>query len=108
MHFLLFYELAADYLARRGEFRAEHLKLAWQAHDRGQLILGGALADPVDRAILLFKGDSPRVAEEFALSDPYVAKGLVSRWYVRPWTTVVGEMSANPLRPTSEGAGIRG
>lgn len=99
MHFLLFYELADDYLARRGEFRNEHLAHAWVASEGGNLVLAGALANPVDRAILLFKGDSPAVAENFAKSDPYVLNGLVKRWYVREWTTVVGEDAAVPVRP---------
>jgi hypothetical protein len=63
------------------------------------LLLGGALANPVDGAVLLFKGDSPTVAEDFARADPYVTSGLVKRWYVREWTTVAGEGSAMPIRP---------
>ncbi len=101
MHYLLIYDLAPDYLARRGEFRAEHLALAWQACARGELILGGALADPVDQAILLFQGGSPEVAERFVSADPYVKNGLVKGWKVRPWTTVVGESAATPVRPDS-------
>ena len=101
MHYLLFYEVADDYLARRGEFREAHLEKAWQAHQRGELVLGGALADPVDQAILMFEGDSLRVAEDFAKADPYVANGLIKRWYVRPWTTVVGEAAATPIKPKS-------
>jgi len=98
MHYLLIYDTAADYLERRGLFRAEHLKLAWQAHDRGELILGGALADPIDGAILLFQGDSPEVATRFAESDPYVLNGLITRWRVRPWLTVVGDGASSPIR----------
>jgi hypothetical protein len=98
MHYLLFYELADDYLARRVEFRNVHLKLGWEAVERGELVLGGALANPIDGAILLFKGDSPEVAENFAKADPYVTSGIVKRWYIREWTTVVGEISANPKR----------
>jgi uncharacterized protein len=98
-HYLLFYDTAPDYLTRRAEFRAAHLRLAWQASDAGALILGGALADPVDGAVLLFKGDSSRVAEAFAESDPYVTNGLVVRWRVREWTTVIGETAAAPIRP---------
>lgn len=92
MHYLLFYELVPDYLQRRAEFRDEHLTLAWRAHDQGELLLGGALGDPVDGAILLFKGESPRVAEQFAKNDPYVLNGLVTSWRVRAWTTVAGQM----------------
>lgn len=99
MHYLLFYEVDSDYAERRKEFRDAHLTLAWQAHDRGELILGGALTDPLDRAILFFQGESQDVAERFAQADPYVRHGLVKQWYVRPWNTVVGELAAAPLRP---------
>ena len=99
MHFLLFYEVGEDYLARRAEFRDAHLEKAWQASERGELILGGALANPVDGAVLLFKGGSREVAEKFAREDPYVTRGLVKRWYVREWTTVVGEAADTPIRP---------
>ena len=70
MHYLLFYELADDYLTRRAEFRNVHLKLGWEAVERGELVLGGALANPADGAVLLFKGDSPAVAEKFARNRP--------------------------------------
>jgi uncharacterized protein YciI len=98
MHYLLFYEFAPDVLERRGPFRAEHLARAWQAHGRGELILGGALADPLDQGVLLFQSDSPAVVEQFAAADPYVRNGLVKSWRVRPWTTVVGETAATPIR----------
>jgi uncharacterized protein YciI len=99
MHYLLIYELASDYLERRGEFRDEHLGLAWQAHDKGELLLGGALSDPVDEAILLFKGETAEVAEKFVRMDPYVKNGLIKKWQVRPWTTVVGDMASTPVKP---------
>ncbi len=62
----MFYELADDYLARRGQYREIHLKKAWESHARGELILGGALTDPVDSAVLLFSAESRAVPEEFA------------------------------------------
>jgi uncharacterized protein YciI len=99
VHYLLIYDVADDYLERRAAFRAEHLALAWAAHERGELLLGGALADPVDGAVLLFTGDSPAAAEAFVAADPYVRNGLVKRWRVRPWTTVVGTGAASPVRP---------
>ncbi|MGA2641296.1 MAG: YciI-like protein [Spirochaetia bacterium] len=106
-HYLLFYDVAKDYLARRSQFRNSHLELSWKAHDRGELVLGGALADPVDGAVLLFIGESPEVAERFARADPYVTEGLVTRWRVRPWSTVVGDSAAAPLRPDSAAAPAR-
>jgi uncharacterized protein len=99
MHYLLFYELVDDYLERRAEFRNRHLAMAWESSDRGELVLAGALADPADTALLLFKSDSPSAAERFAQNDPYVLNGLVKRWYVRQWTTVVGEHSSVPAWP---------
>ncbi len=98
-HFLLFYEYAPDYLERRQAFRSRHLALAWQAHEREELILGGALADPADQGVLLFQAESPAVAEQFAWDDPYVQNGVVVRWRVRPWTTVVGAGATTPVRP---------
>ena len=98
-HYLLFYEAADDYVARRASFRSEHLAKAWQASQRGKLLLAGAFAEPVDGAVLLFKGESRSVAEDFARADPYVISGAVKRWYVREWTTVVGDQAATPVRP---------
>jgi uncharacterized protein len=96
-HFLLRYELAADYLERRSTFRGAHLALAWAAVERGDLLLGGAVGDPVESALLLFT--SAEAARTFAESDPYVAQGLVARWNVALWSTVVGAEAANPVRP---------
>jgi uncharacterized protein YciI len=99
MHFLLFYDYVPDYLERRTQFRAEHLTLAWRAHDRGELLLAGAYADTADGAVLWFAGPSAAVAERFAIADPYVKNGLVSRWWVRPWATVVGAQAADATHP---------
>jgi uncharacterized protein YciI len=99
MHFLLFYDLAPDYLDRRPAFREEHLTLAWKAQERGELVLAGALADPSDRAIFLFRAESPAPAEAFASADPYVKNGLVTSWQVRTWTTVIGTEATTPVRP---------
>ncbi len=94
VHYLLIYDVVPDYAERRMAFRSEHLALARAAHSRGELVLGGALADPVDGAILLFTGDSPAAAEAFAANDPYVQNGIVTQWRVRTWTTVVGDAAA--------------
>lgn len=100
MHYLLFYDVVEDYVTRRQPFRAAHLAYAQPYVERGELVLGGALAEPVDGAVLLFQADSPAVAEAFAATDPYVQHGLVVRWRVRAWTTVVGAQAAMPLTPS--------
>lgn len=99
MQYLLIYDLAPDYLERRAAFRDAHLALAWAAQERGELMLGGALADPADTAVLLFQSDSPAAIEQFVAADPYVHHGLVVNWRIRPWTTVVGDLAINPVRP---------
>jgi uncharacterized protein YciI len=104
MHYLLFYEVGEDYVSRRAEFRDAHLVKAWKASECGELVLGGALANPVDGAVLLFMGDSPEVAEKFAKADPYVTSGAVKRWHVREWKTVAGEDAAMPIRPDAVAA----
>jgi uncharacterized protein YciI len=89
-YFALIYELVDDYIARRGAFREQHLTLARGSHARGELAMGGAFADPADRALLVFRAEDRSVAEFFARNDPYVINGLVKRWEVRPWTVVIG------------------
>jgi uncharacterized protein YciI len=102
-HFLLIYDLAADYLERRGAFREAHLAAAWRACERGELLLGGALAAPPDRAYLLFCSPDAGSAEAFAREDPYVRNGVVTAWSVREWTTVVGAAASTPVRPERPG-----
>ncbi len=94
MHYLLFYDLVDGYIEKRAPFREQHLKYSRQAFERGELILGGALAEPVDGAVLVFRGATPQVAESFAQADPYVVNGLIKSWRVRKWVTVIGEGTA--------------
>jgi len=97
VHYLLIYDVVDDYVNRRAPLRAVHLTLAREAVARGELVLGGAFANPPDGAVLVFKGSSPDVAESFAKNDPYVLNGLVTRWRVREWTTVVGAGAEQPV-----------
>jgi uncharacterized protein YciI len=99
MYYLLFYDVVEDYVARRAAFRPKHLAHARRAYERGELVLGGALADPVDGAVLVFRADSPAVPAAFAEADPYVRNGLVTRWWVREWTVVIGGDAPAPAFP---------
>ena len=90
-YYLLEYALIDDYLARRSAFREEHLALAREAHSRGELVLAGALAEPADRAVLVWGTDDRSIVERFAEGDPYVRNGLVTSWTIRPWTVVIGD-----------------
>jgi uncharacterized protein YciI len=99
MHQLLIYDTAPEYLARRSEFRSAHLTVAWEAAERGELLLGGAVGEPPESALLLFQADSPEIPSAFARADPYVRNGLVTSWRVVPWHTVVGAEASNAVRP---------
>lgn len=90
-YYALFYHVVDNFVERRAPFRALHLAHARNAAERDGLVLGGALADPADTALIIFRGNSPDAATKFANTDPYVMNGLVERWEVRPWNVVVGE-----------------
>ena len=100
-YYALFYEVVENFVEQRAPYRKEHLKLADEANRRGELVLAGALAEPADGALIIFRGDDPEVAATFARNDPYVQNGLVKRWEVRPWTVVVG----GEARASASGAG---
>jgi uncharacterized protein YciI len=91
MHYVLVYEIGEDYMEKRTPHRAEHVGLAKQAYERGELVLAGALAEPVDGVMLVFRGPTADAAEMFAKNDPYVKNGVVKGWRVRKWTTVIGD-----------------
>jgi uncharacterized protein YciI len=97
MYWLLFYDLVDDYLERRPPLRAEHLGLAAAALERGELVMAGALADPVDAAVLAFEADDPSPVEAFVRADPYVREGLVKQWRIRPWNVVIGRGVEPPV-----------
>ena len=90
MHYLLLYDYVDNMIERRAPFRDGHLSLAKAAHDRRELVMAGALTDPLDGAVFVFRADDPQVIEAFVHQDPYVTHGLVTRWRVRPWTVVIG------------------
>ncbi len=81
-YFALFYDVVDNFAERRAPHRSLHLKSVREAYASGQLVLAGAL--------LVFKADDRSVPEQFAKTDPYVSSGLVTRWWVRPWTVVTG------------------
>jgi uncharacterized protein YciI len=91
---VLIYHVVDGFVEKRDAHREEHLRLAEEAAARGELQLGGALGDPPDRALMVFRAPNARTVEEFARRDPYVRHGLVRRWEVLPWAVVVGEAYA--------------
>jgi uncharacterized protein len=90
-YYALIYHLVDDYMSRRGQFREEHLKLAKELNQRGEMILAGAFSDPPDKALLIFKVAEKSVIEDFIKKDPYVKNGLIAKWEIRDWTVVIGK-----------------
>lgn len=95
-YFALLYDVVADFTARRAPYRGEHLRLVREAHQRGEIVLAGALGMPPDRALLIFRADDPSIPDAFAQHDPYVSHGLVTRWEIQPWAVVVGNEAPDP------------
>jgi uncharacterized protein YciI len=89
-YYALLYTLVPDHATRRAPFRDEHLRLAREAHARGELVMAGAFSEPMDRALLVFRAPDKTIPEAFTRSDPYVLNGLVPEWQVRSWTVVIG------------------
>jgi len=90
MYYILFYTTVADYIEKRAPYRGEHLQLVQQAHEAGDIVMAGALDDPPDGAVLIFKADTPEPAKAFVQKDPYVKNGLIRDWEIRPWNVVAG------------------
>jgi uncharacterized protein len=88
-HYLLTYYVVDDYITRRVPYREEHLRLAREALARGELILGGALTDPADKAVLVFRSQDKASVEAFVRNDPYVRHGIVTQWEIRDWNVVI-------------------
>jgi len=95
-YFALHYDVVDGFRERRMPFREAHLRMVRDAHDRGFLVMAGALGDPPDGALLVFRADSAAQVEDFARADPYVNERLVTAWRVRPWTVVIGAEASPP------------
>ena len=88
MYYILFYKTVDNYIEKRAPFRTNHLDLVNEYHSDGRLVMAGALADPSDGAVLIFKDENPDAAYEFVSRDPYVKNGLITEWSVRQWNVV--------------------
>jgi uncharacterized protein YciI len=108
MHYVLVYEIGEDYMEKRTPHRAEHVGLAKQAYERGELVLAGALAEPVDGVMLVFR-------EERSVRQKRGGEGVASAEVDdgdRGRGIGVTEGCEGGLRPAARGAagleGVRG
>jgi uncharacterized protein len=90
MYYILFYKTVENYIEKRVPYREEHLAMVNQEYENGTLLMAGPFAEPVDGAVLIFRTESYKPVEEFALNDPYVKNGLITEWNIRQWNVVVG------------------
>jgi hypothetical protein len=95
-HFALIYEMVENFVERRKPFRQAHLQLINDAHARGLIVMAGAMGDPPDGGLLIFRADSPAAVEAFVEADPYVTSGIVTGWRVRQWNVVIGGDASAP------------
>jgi uncharacterized protein YciI len=89
-YFALMYDVVDNFAERRMPFREPHLKLVKEAHERGHIVMAGALGDPPAGALIIFRAEDSSMVENFARNDPYVTQGVVTRWQVKPWNLVFG------------------
>ena len=87
---LLTLEYVDDMLEKRGPHREEHLAGAQRGFDAGEIVMAGALTDPVDAGVFVFKNVSEERVKAFAEADAYVRAGLVPKYTIRNWMVVVG------------------
>ena len=91
-YYILFYKTSETYIKDREPHRALHLEHAKKAQETGNLLLAGALEEPADQAMLVFKTDQRAQVEDFAKNDPYVLHGVVKHWAISPWKVVMGKL----------------
>ena len=91
-YYILFYKTSETYTKDREPHRALHLEHAKKAQNDGNLLLAGALEEPADEAMLIFKTDQRALVENFAKNDPYVLHGVVKHWFISPWKVAMGSL----------------
>ncbi len=90
MYFLLSYDYVVDILTEREPYRAEHLRILQEYQDREELLLAGAVGEPVQGAAFVFKVATAADVQAFVDRDPYMANDLVTKASIAPWHVVTG------------------
>ena len=79
-----------EVMANAPDDLAAHVARSKQWHDDGRLLMAGAFLDrpdePVSTMAVLTSGEA---AEEYVAGDPFVVKGMVSDWHIRPWANML-------------------
>ena len=88
LHHILFYDYPEDVVEGRGPFREGHLDLIKQWKSDGRLVMAGAVGDPPNGGVLVFKVDDPAEIEAFVDADPYALNGVIVGRRIEPWNVV--------------------
>jgi len=91
--YIVQYEYVENVLEKRAPYREAHLAHAGKQLQNGNLILGGALDHPPTGALLIFRNLKPDEIEPFIKQDPYVINGIVTKYTIKPYIAVVGDLS---------------
>lgn len=89
--FTHFVENAAE---KRAPHREAHLAHLRELHASGKLVLGGALQDPMDAGLLIFRAESKEEIEAALATDSYAQNGIWTKIVIREWSVVVGNPAA--------------
>ena len=76
-YLLLTLEYVDDMVEKRGPYREEHLAGARKGFDEGKIVMAGALMDPVDAGVFVFKNCEREEVEAFVEADAYYKAGLI-------------------------------
>ena len=73
-YLLLTLEYVDDMVEKRGPYREEHLAGARKGFDEGKIVMAGALMDPVDAGVFVFKNCEREEVEAFVEADAYTRR----------------------------------
>lgn len=89
-YLLLTLDYVEDILEKRDPYRAEHIAGAKAEEVAGKCVLAGALQNPTDKGVFVFKDCDEAYVKNFVENDAYFKAGLVPSYTIRPWMIVVG------------------
>ena len=92
MVYILTYEYVEDYLEKRKPHRKDHFDHVSPYIKSGNLLLGGATANPADKGIIIYKGLTKDQIQDIVKNDPYYKAGIIKHFSIREWTVVVGAL----------------
>jgi uncharacterized protein len=82
--FAVAYGYVPEMAERRGPHRGAHLEFLKALLAQDQLVLAGALTDPIDGAWIVVRAESQAAARALMDPDPYARAGLISSVTIRP------------------------